>query len=325
VLGLAASAVAQEEAQPAPERYSVAVFLFADQTYHGAMGSLEAGLRDIISQTLALQPRLDVVDPERLDRAIRRAGSNPTRPIPYGQALRIASDLGVSRSVSGSLTEIGGGVRIEVQMVYVADPSYVWTISRTVPPDTSEAEAAGVDLAREMMRLCPVDDSAIAPKFWLGARAHIRVRSNSDRVGLALVTPPEEARLDLASFRVTQGKTLGTVAWDSEHERLAAATASGTARADWEIELSGVMSGPASQLRFSVQASPGATVEIEVFNDNLLGQSRSVKSYRMAADTPSADLLVDGDALRKDGPLYVVKRDFGALEGSIALCAPATS
>ena len=44
-------------------RYTVAVFLFANQTYDESLGTLEAGLRDIIAQTMALHPQVDVVDP----------------------------------------------------------------------------------------------------------------------------------------------------------------------------------------------------------------------------------------------------------------------
>lgn len=331
-IALCAGAIAEETAPATPEqpeRFSVAVFLFADQTYLESMAVFEAGFRDIIAQTLAMHPRMDVVAPDRLDRAIRRAGFNPARPIPYGAAYRIAKELGASRAISGSMVQFPTGVRVEAQMVFIEDPKYQWTAQRMIAPDPPEAQLAAVELAREFLAAFPIEAAPIEPVFWVGSHVRVRLKSDSERATLTLVSPPEEAQWSLGGYRVLAGKTLGEVAWDPERRQVTVATAPGTTAPDWSVELDGVLSGSAAQLRFSVVATPGARVEVEVTNENLLGQPRTVKSYKMEIDTPSADVLVDGDAIRKDGPLYILSRAFAPYGDSVPLvtsapAAPAT-
>lgn len=305
----ALGALAQEA--PAPEetteRAGIAVFRFANQTYDEALDRFEGGMRDIVAQTLSQHPGLAAVTPDKLDEAIRKAGWNPRRTIPYGAALRIAKELGARYAVSGTLTSVAGGTRAEAQLVLVDDPSFVWTPQRTGPPDAAELEATAVWFAREVLEDVGLDATTVSPSFWVGSWTTIRLKTDAPDVTLRLAGPAEEASWKLRDWRITGGTSLSQAKWDEAGSEV---TLLATAPGEWEVELGGVLSGSATQLRFAIAAAVGSTVELEFTNRNVVGQPRSAKTYRMAIDTPRADVLVDAEGLWRDGPLWVLALPF---------------
>ncbi len=313
------------EAEPATDatagatkpEFTIAVFLMANQTYDEAADLLEAGVRDIVAQTIATHPKVALVDPLRLDRAIRRHGYNPRRPIPYGEAARIAKELECDRAVSGSVFQSANGMRIELQMAYIPDMTTSWIYWETVQ-DMAGVVDAGVMLSRLLLQALPANPDEVSPTFLTGSHLKIKLASTAERVTLALAEG-ETAALHLQSYRVLSGKTLATVAWDPATGVLTVATAEGTTKPDWSIELDAVLVGGEEQVRLALLGSPGARIEADIVNENLFGEPRQVKSIALETDTPRADVLVSGEAIRHGGPVYVLERPFGPAEGSLPL------
>lgn len=299
-------------------RYTVAVFLFANQTYDESLGTLEAGLRDIIAQTMALHPQVDVVDPLRVDRAIRRNGYNPHRPIPYREAARIAEELEADRAVVGMITQRNEDILVEGQMVFLQDKRYQWAMQRslTLMPDPVEA---GVFLAKEFLSRLPVDQELVVPTFVVGSHLTIKLSSNSPEVALRLLGAPEDADMSVRGYKVIAGKTLGSVTWDTSTRTVLISTAPDTTSPDWVVELDAVVTSASETVRFALGATPGATAALEITNQNLLGEPRIAKTFSMGPDTPRSDILVSGEAIRRDAPVYLLALPFGPLEGSLPL------
>lgn len=319
----AASAQRQSSpAVPAPLKYTIAVFRFANQTYQPELNYLENGVRDVIAQTLALHPQVEVVDPLRVDRAIRRHGANPRRPIPYGQAATIAKEVGADRAISGSFFQRGSGIRLWTEMVFIENLSYQWPIEKVLE-DASQVADAALDSARQLLAFLPVDPEEVRPSFVVGSKARIEVSSTSPSVALELAGPADGTSLALLGYRIVSGKTIGQVEWDPAARRLIVQTAEGTANPNWTISLSAVVDCPEPNLRLALTATPGTRVELKVYNENLLGEPRLAKAFKLETDTPRADVLVSADALRRDGPLFVLARQFGPEEGSLPLMSPA--
>lgn len=319
---VAPGALAQDgtASDASPElRYTVAVFLFANQTYDGSLGTLEAGLRDIIAQTMALHPQVDVVDPLRVDRAIRRNGYNPHRPIPYRDAARIAEEeLEADRAVVGMITQRNEEILVEGQMVFLQDKRYQWAMQRSLTPIPDPVEA-GVFLAKEFLSRLPVDQELVAPTFVVGSHLTIKLSSNSPEVALRLIGAPEDADLSVRGYKVIAGKTLGSVTWDASARTVLISTAPDTTSPDWVVELDAVVTSASETVRLALGATPGATAALEITNQNLLGEPRIAKTFSMGPDTPRSDILVSGEAIRRDAPVYLLALPFGPLEGSLPL------
>jgi hypothetical protein len=316
---MAGGAAAQDEADPAARgelTYTVAVFLFANQTYDDSLAPLEAGFRDMVRQTMALHPQVEVIDPLRLDRAVRRNGYNPHRPIPYREAARIALELEADRAISGMITQRNQQISVEGQMVFLEDTDYQWpapvALTETVGPVD-----AGITMAKEFLSRLPVNQELVDPTFLVGSHLTIEIASTAPEVALRLVSAPEDADVIYRGFKIIAGKTLDEVAWDPATRTVFIRTAAGTTSPDWVVELDAVVASPAETLRFALGATPGTTTDLEITNENLLGEPRVAKTFSMGEDTPRSDVLVSGDAVRRDGPVYRLALPFGALEGSL--------
>jgi len=306
------------EEQPEPGHFTVAVFRFANQTYHPELQALEAGIADIIAQTLDLHPQIEVVDSQRLDRAIRRHGLNPARPVPYGEAAAIAGELDADRAISGTLTQFNAEVRVEPQMVLLSDTGYEWTPSRTLTQAADPVPIA-VELARELMSRLPVDPEVVEARFLVGSHVTIEVSSTAAELGLRLANGPDEAHVWLRSYKITEGKTLGRVEWDPDSGALLIAAAEGTSNPNWTVRFDAVVTCSAPELRLGLAGSAGSETELKITNESIRGESRLVKSFKMGRDTPRADVLVSADQLMRDSPVYLLATPFGPADGSIPL------
>lgn len=318
----AVGALTQPEGQAVPQggglRYLIAVFLFADQTYDDAVAPLEGGFRDIIRQTMGLHPQVDVVDPLRVDRAVRRSGYNPSRPVPYRVCARIAEELGADRAVVGMIVQRNEELLVEGQMVFLQDKRYQWTLLRSLSAAPDPVEV-GVALAKEFLGKLPVDPEVVNPTFVVGSHLTIRISSKAREVALRLVGAPEAGDITYRGYKVIAGKTLGQVSYDPPTRTVCISVAADTTAPEWVVELDAVITSPADAVRFALGATPGSTTQIEMVNENLLGEPRIVKTFSMGPDTPRSDILASGEAIRRDGPVYLLALPFGPTEGSIPL------
>ena len=306
------------EEQPEPAHFTVAVFRFANQTYRPELQPLEAGMSDVVAQMMGLHPQIEVVDAQRLDRAIRRHGLNPARPVPYGEAAKIAGELDADRAISGTLTQFNAEVRVEPQMVLLSDIGYEWTPSLTLTKDTDPV-AVAVELARELMSRLPVDPEVVEAQFLVGSHVTIEVSSSAAELGVRLANGPDEAHVWLRNYKITEGKTLGRIEWDPASGALLIATAEGTSDPKWTVRFDAVVTCSASDLRLGLAGSAGSETELKITNENIRGESRLVKSFKMGRDTPRADVLVGADQLMRDSPVYLLATQFGPADGSIPL------
>jgi tetratricopeptide (TPR) repeat protein len=100
---------------------SLAVLPLANSSGADSLDWLGPGLADMLTTNLAQFADLRVVSAQRLLDLMRQAGRQETDVIPEDQALRIAAQSGARTLVRGSFMAAGDEVRLNVQLIDLAD------------------------------------------------------------------------------------------------------------------------------------------------------------------------------------------------------------